>query len=283
MKNNLLETDSVQKIIDLALTEDIGSGDITTENIIPADKRAKAVLKVKGFGIIAGLPIAERVFKKLDPDIKWKYFYSDGAKVEADSIIAEFEGSYRALLSGERTALNFLQRMSGIATTTSRYVECLKGLNTKLLDTRKTVPGNRMLDKYAVSIGGGTNHRIGLFDMVLIKNNHITVAGGITKAIQSIKSKIHAAMKIEVETKDINEVKEALGAGADIIMLDNMTLEQMKEAVKFIDGNVMVEASGNITIDNVRSVAETGVDYISTGAITHSIKAMDISLYVVSL
>lgn len=283
MKNNLLDNELVEKIIDLALIEDIGSGDITTENIIPADKRAKAVIKVKGFGIIAGLPIAERVFKKLDPDVKWKNIYSDGAKVEADSIIAEFEGSYRALLCGERTALNFLQRMSGIATTTSRYVEALKGLNTKLLDTRKTAPGNRMLDKYAVSIGGGTNHRIGLFDMVLIKNNHITVAGGITNAIQSIKSKIQGNIKIEVETKNMGEVKEALSAGADIIMLDNMTLQQMKDAVKFIDGNVMVEASGNIIIDNIRDVAETGVDYISTGAITHSIKAMDISLYIVSL
>ena len=255
-------------------------GDISTNLLIPSDKKAAAFMKAKSDGIIAGLSVAERVFKKLDENLIWKQKFNDGDKVIKSDILVEFEGSYRAILTGERTALNFLQRMSGIATAASQFVEAVKGTNAKILDTRKTAPGLRALDKYAVKTGGGTNHRIGLFDMVMIKDNHIKVAGGILPAIVNVRKDLKAGIKIEVETSNLSEVEEALEAGADIIMLDNMTTEMMKRAVEKINGRAQVEASGNVTLKRVREIAETGVDFISIGALTHSVAAFDIGQYI---
>lgn len=273
-----LNKKNFEKVISTALKEDIGKRDVTTDLLIPKKEKAAASFIAKQDGIIVGLDIAKQVFKKLDEKIIWKNFVDDGAKVKAGTKIAEVKGSARALLSGERTALNFLQRMSGIATLTSVYVEKVSGTNAKILDTRKTVPGLRLFDKYAVKCGGGTNHRIGLYDMVMIKDNHIKAAGSITEAVKQIKKNLKRKMKIEVETANLDEVKEALNAGADIIMLDNMSLQEMKEAVATINGKTKVEASGKVNLENVRAVAETGVDYISVGALTHSVKALDISM-----
>jgi nicotinate-nucleotide pyrophosphorylase (carboxylating) len=231
--------------------------------------------------VIAGLPIAKRVFQKLDPTVVCVDNISDGEDIKPGDILSEINGGTRALLSGERLALNILQRLSGIATLTSKYVKAVEGLPVKVLDTRKTAPGLRVLDKYAVSAGGGYNHRFGLFDGVLIKDNHIRIAGGIADAVAAVRKKYRQKYKIEVETSDLEQVKEALIAGADIIMLDNMTPEQMRKAVRLIDRNALVEASGGITLRNVREVAETGVDCISVGALTHSASALDIGLYVV--
>jgi nicotinate-nucleotide pyrophosphorylase (carboxylating) len=236
----------------------------------------------KSAGIIAGLDVAAQVFRTLSPDIIWKAFVNDGDKVEKGDLILEITGAYRALLTGERLALNFLQRMSGIATMTANFVNAVSGYKTKILDTRKTVPGLRLLDKYAVMIGGGTNHRIGLYDMVLIKDNHIKVAGGISKAVAQIKKSVPDGIKIEVETTTIEEVNEALAAGVDIIMLDNMTNTTMADAVKIINGRAKVEASGNMTMERLKEVAATGVDYISIGALTHSVIAFDISMNIES-
>lgn len=268
----------IRHIVDYALNEDIGNGDITTNSLIPSDLKAKATMIAKSDGVIAGLEVAEYVFRTLDKDILWKTFVSDGDNIAKGTTILEITGSYRALLTGERLALNFLQRMSGIATMTANCVNTLNGYQTKILDTRKTVPGLRLLDKYAVLKGGGTNHRIGLYDMVLIKDNHIKVAGGITKAVAQIKKNIPANIQIEVETTTLDEVAEALSAGADIIMLDNMTTQTMAQSVILINGKAKVEASGNMTIDRLREVAATGVDYISIGALTHSVVALDISM-----
>ncbi|OGU62944.1 MAG: nicotinate-nucleotide diphosphorylase (carboxylating) [Ignavibacteria bacterium RBG_13_36_8] len=278
-----METDlknAAEKIIAIALEEDIKTGDITTDLIIPEKAKTKAYILAKEEGVIAGLPIAEMVFRKLDKNIGWKEEIKDGAHVKPGVVLARIEGSHRAILTGERTALNFLQRISGIATLTARYVDALKGFKTKILDTRKTFPGMRLLDKYAVEKGGGTNHRIGLYDMVLIKDNHIKVAGSITKAVEQIKGKVDSSIKIEVETTTLDEVKEALASGVDIIMLDNMTNEMMSEAVRVIGGRALVEASGSINIDRVKEITQTGVDFISVGALTHSVKALDIGLYI---
>lgn len=273
-----LDKSEIKKIIKRALKEDIAKGDITTNAII--SKKAKSIGRflVKSDGVICGLPIAKMVFEELDKNISFKMFYKDGDFVKAGTIAAEIKGSEKALLTGERTALNFMQRLSGIATMAHSYAEKLKGTSAQLLDTRKTVPGLRMLDKYAVKKGGGKNHRIGLFDMVLIKDNHIKAAGSITKAVSLIRKNYGNKFKIEVETKNIDEVREALETKADIIMLDNMDKEIMTEAVKIINGNAKTEASGNITIDNIAEVASTGVDFISVGALTHSVKALDISM-----
>jgi nicotinate-nucleotide pyrophosphorylase (carboxylating) len=268
---------NLDPIIAAGLEEDVKDGDITTNLLIPAKSRKKAVLIAKAQGIIAGLPVVEAVFKKLDPMIEFQTNINDGEKVTPGQQICCITGSFRALLTGERLALNFLQRMSGIATETAQYVEAVKAFGTKILDTRKTVPGLRLLDKYAVEAGGGTNHRIGLYDMVMIKDNHISVAGSISKAVEAIKPNIPPGMKIEVETTNIDEVSQAIHAGADIIMLDNMDNETMKKAVAMIGGRAKVEASGNMTLERVREVAATGVDYISIGALTHSVKALDIS------
>jgi len=282
MSKSELNFEELKSVIDYALIEDIGSGDITTNLLIPIDLQTKATMIAKSAGIIAGLDVAEYVFRTLSPDIIWKVFVNDGAKVEKGDLILEITGSYRALLTGERLALNFLQRMSGIATMTANFVNALSGYKTKILDTRKTVPGLRLLDKYAVMIGGGTNHRIGLYDMVLIKDNHIKVAGGISKAVAQIKKSVPDGIKIEVETTTIEEVKEALAAGVDVIMLDNMTNMSMADAVKIINGRAKVEASGNMTLERLKEVAATGVDYISIGALTHSVVAFDISMNIES-
>jgi len=282
MNKSKLNIDAIKSVVDYALKEDIGNGDITTNSLIPIDLQTKATMVAKSTGVIAGLAIAEYVFRTLDKDITWKTFVNDGDKVIKGDLILEISGSYRALLTGERVALNFLQRMSGIATMTAKYVEVLNDFKTKILDTRKTVPGLRLLDKYAVMTGGGTNHRIGLYDMVLIKDNHIKIAGGITKAVLQVKKNLPNGIKIEVETTTIEEVQEALAAGVDIIMLDNMTNSIMKESVKLIGDQAKVEASGNMTIERIKEVAATGVDFISIGALTHSVVALDISMNIES-
>ncbi|MFA7288466.1 MAG: carboxylating nicotinate-nucleotide diphosphorylase [Melioribacteraceae bacterium] len=273
-----LDKTEIKKIIKQALREDIAAGDITTNAIISKNAKTVGRILVKSDGIICGLKIAKMVFEELDKSISFKSFCKDGDFLKAGSVAAEVKGSERTLLTGERTALNFMQRLSGIATMAHSYSEKLKGTQTQLLDTRKTVPGLRLLDKYAVKTGGGKNHRIGLFDMVLIKDNHIKAAGSITKAVSLIRKKYDDKFKIEVETKNLDEVREALETKADIIMLDNMNKEMMKEAVKIINGKASTEASGNITIDNIAVAASTGVDFISVGALTHSVKALDISM-----
>jgi len=264
-------------LIDLALKDDVGDGDITTNNIVPSEIRRKAKMVAKTDGVVAGLPVAEMVFKKLDHDLIWNELTPDGTKVKSGDVLVEFEGSYRALLTGERTALNFLQRLSGIATMSAKYADAVKGFQTVILDTRKTLPGFNKLDKYAVKTGGASNHRHGLHDMAMIKDNHIEVAGGITAAVKAVRSSVDHGIKIEVETTTLAQVQEAIDAKADIIMLDNMDLETMRQGVELIAGRAKIEASGNITLERLRDVAATGVDYISIGALTHSVSAMDIS------
>lgn len=276
-----IKKEELERIISAALNEDIGKGDITTNSIVPLGAEAVAKIIAKENGIVAGLFVAEAVFKKLDPDIKWNSLVNEGGYVENMTTIAEVNGSLRTILTCERTALNFLQRMSGIATQTKKYVDIIKNTKTKIMDTRKTAPGLRMLDKYSVSCGGGANHRIGLYDMILIKDNHIKAAGSITNAVAEVRKYIQPGMKIEVETTDYLQIREALTLDIDIIMLDNMTPPQMKIAVEMINGKCLTEASGNIYLINVRQVAETGVDMISVGALTHSAKALDISLEII--
>ncbi len=275
MKLNKKELD---KIISEALREDIGNGDVTTNLIVPRKSVSEAFMIAKAEGIIAGLPVAKAIFQKLDKNFFWKNLVKEGDYVPAGTKIVQLKGTYRALLTGERTALNFLQRISGIATAASKYVERLEGLETVILDTRKTAPGLRMLDKYGVMMGGGTNHRQGLYDMVLIKDNHIKAAGGIIEAVRQIKNNLKKQIKIEVEVTNLDEVKSALDAGVDIIMLDNMSLKQMRKAVNLIDGRVKIEASGGVSLSSVRAIARTGVNFISVGALTHSVKALDISM-----
>jgi nicotinate-nucleotide pyrophosphorylase (carboxylating) len=264
-------------LIDLALKDDVGEGDITTDNIVPAEIRRKAKMVAKSDGVVAGLPVAEMVFKKLDHHLIWNELTPDGTKVKKGDVLVEFEGTYRALLTGERTALNFLQRLSGIATMSAIYADAVKDFQTVILDTRKTLPGFNKLDKYAVKTGGASNHRLGLHDMAMIKDNHIEVAGGITAAVKAVRASVEHGIKIEVETTTLAQVEEAIDAKADIIMLDNMDLETMRKGVQLIAGRAKVEASGNITLERLRDVAATGVDYISIGALTHSVSAMDIS------
>ena len=268
----------IDRLIDLAIEEDIATGDVTTDSIIPARSRAVAEMKMKADGVISGLGIARRVYERFEKDIVWDAKVKDGDAVKKGDIILRIEASYRCLLLGERLSLNILQRMSGIATETARYVRELAGTHTQLLDTRKTAPGLRVLDKLAVKQGGGTNHRMGLYDMVMIKDNHIKVAGGITQAVEAVRKNITAGIKIEVETTNLDEVREALAAQADIIMLDNMNNQDMAEAVKIIAGKAQTEASGNMSIPRLKEVAATGVDYISVGALTHSVTALDISM-----
>lgn len=268
---------SAEVLFDLAYAEDIGDGDITTNNLIDPGENRTAQLVAKADGVVAGLQVAEMVFKKFDKNIEWNVLLPDGSVVKPGDVIAEFKGNYRALLTGERKALNFLQRLSGIASYASRCMKEIEGTKVEILDTRKTLPGYRYLDKYAVRMGGASNHRFGLYDMVMIKDNHIQVAGGITEAVEAIRKKIPKSIKIEVETTTIEQVKEALAADVDIIMLDNMSSAMMKECVEIIDRRAKIEASGNMTTKRIRKVAHTGVDYISIGALTHSVKALDIS------
>ncbi|MFF2484472.1 carboxylating nicotinate-nucleotide diphosphorylase [Paenibacillus sp. NPDC058071] len=263
------------------LTEDIGNGDITTASTIPAGSQSKAVIHVKESGVVAGLPVAQLVFEVVDPSLRFEAKVKDGYRVEKGTVIAVVEGGTHSLLTGERLALNLMQRMSGIATKTSAFVEALAGLPVRLVDTRKTTPGHRQLEKYAVRVGGGANHRFGLYDAVMIKDNHIKGAGGITAAVQAARAHIPHTMKIEVETESFDQIEEALACGADIIMLDNMSAPQMTEAVARIKAHsphVIVEASGNVRLDTVRGIAECGVDVISVGGLTYSFQSLDISL-----
>lgn len=264
-------------LIDLALMDDVGEGDITTDNIVPSETRRKAKMVAKEDGVVAGLPIAEMVFRKLDHDLIWNERVEEGAKVKTGDVLAEFEGTYRALLTGERTALNFLQRLSGIATMSAKYADAVKEFQTVILDTRKTLPGFNKLDKYAVKKGGASNHRHGLHDMAMIKDNHIEVAGGIGAAVKAVRAGVEHGIKIEVETTNLAQVQEAIDAKVDIIMLDNMDNETMRKAVELIAGRAKIEASGNMTFERLHDVAATGVDYISIGALTHSVSALDIS------
>lgn len=268
---------NLKKIVQLALVEDIGPGDVTTEATIPIGSTSDAVMLAKQDLVLAGLDLSREVFHHLDPGIQFTPLAKDGDRIKSGTEIAKLTGKTRVLLSAERVALNLLQHMSGIATLTSKYVEQIKGTKAQVLDTRKTLPGLRQLEKYAVRIGGGKNHRMGLYDMILIKDNHIEAAGSITKAVESARKKM-PKLKIEVETRNLEEVREAVAAKADIIMLDNMPLEMMREAVKLINGRALVEASGNVMLEAIRAIAETGVDYISCGALTHSAPAADISM-----
>lgn len=273
--------EELKQLIRSWLAEDVGSGDITTETTIPASSISKAVIHIKDEGIIAGIPIAQLVFEIVDPTLRFHAFATDGDFVRKGTIIIEVEGSTRSLLTGERLALNLMQRLSGIATKTSTYVKALQGLPTRLVDTRKTTPGHRMLEKYAVTVGGGYNHRFGLYDAVMIKDNHIKGAGSITAAVKAARIKIPHTMKIEVETESMEQIQEALASGADIIMLDNMDATAMKEAVTMIKQqapHVIVEASGGITLDTIYEKAASGVDVISVGGLTYSFQALDISL-----
>lgn len=271
----------VIKLINNALREDVKNGDITTKATISKSKKAVGKFLIKADGVIAGLEIAKAAFKQVDPKVKFEIKIKDGSKVKSGDIAAIVSGKAQSLLTAERTALNILQRMSGIATSANLFAEKVNHTKAKVIDTRKTVPGLRTLDKLAVKLGGCANHRIGLYDMFLIKDNHIEVAGSITKAVEACvkyNKKYRAKFKIEVETKNLIEVEEALKTKADIIMLDNFEVNEMKKAVNLINGKCKVEASGGVNLDTIKSIAETGVDYISVGALTHSVKALDISL-----
>ncbi len=268
----------IHEIVMNALKEDMPLGDITTDNIVSEGDSSRAEFLAKQDAVIAGLDVAKYVFETLDSGVCFKAFVKDGDKVSKGDIIAEVSGPTRALLKGERTALNFMQRLSAIATMTNRYVNKVQGLPVKVADTRKTTPGLRLLEKYAVNAGGGTNHRFSLSDGVLIKDNHIVAAGGIKNAVERVRNSIPHTVKIEVEVESLEEVREALECKADIIMLDNMSNEQMAEAVKFIDKRALVEASGNISEETIYNVALTGVDIISIGKLTHSANSVDISM-----
>jgi len=267
-------------VITRALAEDVGSGDVTTDAIVPADLRGSADVVVREAGVICGLDQAFAVLLELDPTARIELLAQDGDRIEhPPQVVARLHASLRALLTGERTALNLLQRMSGIATTTRRYADLVAGTGVQLLDTRKTAPGLRALDKHAVACGGGTNHRAGLHDAVLIKDNHVTVAGGVPSAVERVRLR-HPGRPVEVEVDTLDQLQQALAAGADVILLDNMPPAQLRRAVATTAGRARLEASGGITTDTIREVAETGVDAISVGALTHSVRALDIALEV---
>jgi len=276
----IIQSKALKTLVDMAIAEDLGTGDITSEAIISNQIMVKAFLIAKAPGIIAGLPLADFIFSTIDKNCHFKALVKEGAHVEPKTKIAEVTGAYKSLLMAERTVLNFVQRFSGIATETALFVSQTKGTKTQILDTRKTLPAYRVLDKYAVKVGGGTNHRFGLYDMVMLKENHIEVAGGITNAVMQVRAKVNHNIKIEVETKNLEEVQEALSNGVDVIMLDNMPLDTMRKAVKLINGKLKVEASGNMTLNRIAEVAATGVDFISVGALTHSVDALDISMLI---
>lgn len=274
----MLTLQSVDSLLNLAFAEDIGVGDITTESTVSSSIKGIGSIIAKSSGIIAGLPVAEQTFKKSDSELFFHTYVEDGDKVNVGDNIAEVEGSAKSILIGERIALNFLQRLSGVATLTSKFVAAVANYDVKIVDTRKTTPGWRALQKYAVRVGGGHNHRFGLYDGVLIKDNHIVAAGGIRNAIQRARSMAPHTAKIEVEVESIEQVNEALDANADILLLDNMTPNNMTQVVKIVNRRAVTEASGGITIEDVQTVASTGVDLISVGALTHSSMPIDISL-----
>lgn len=282
-KNSLsLPENQLHTIIDLALNEDVGKGDITSDLLIPANLKAKATFIAKDEGVLAGIDVARLIFVRVDPDIKFKVLIKDGAQLKKGDIIATITGNARNILKAERTALNFLQRLSGIATQTAEYVTVIEDLPVRILDTRKTTPGLRLLEKYAVSMGGGQNHRFNLSDGILIKDNHLMAlqARGMTikEVVTQAKKDAPKGIKVEVEVTNLKQVDEAVSASADIIMFDNMSPAQMKRAIKKIPATIKTEASGGITMKTLRKAAETGVTYISVGALTHSVKALDISL-----
>ncbi len=274
----MLDMFLVDEVLLKALAEDIGTGDITTRSTVPSDKKIKGSFIAKEGGVICGLDITERIFYYTDPKIKLRAHVQDGEMVEKGTIIADISGSAQGILTGERVALNFIQRMSGIATRTRECVEAIKGTKAVISDTRKTTPGLRIIEKYAVKIGGGTNHRFNLSDGILIKDNHIKAAGGISAAVDAARKNAPHTLKIEVEVEDFEMIKEALDCKADIIMLDNMSIQDMKKAVGIIGDRALVEASGNMGEKDLAEVANTGVDIISIGALTHSVRSMDISL-----
>lgn len=272
----------IEELVDRTLAEDLGWGDVTTEAIIPAELTGKASMVAKARGMLAGIEVARLVFCRVDPAVQFDIIIPEGSGIQPGDLIAKLEGKVASILKGERTALNFLQRLSGIATETSRYVEAIKGLDSRIVDTRKTTPGMRVLEKYAVRVGGGHNHRLHLGDGVLIKDNHLAALRSQGLAMKDIISRARERapfnLKVEVEVRTAQEAVEAVEAGADIVMLDNMGLEEMRQAVQLVKGRALLEASGGITLDNVRRVAETGVDLISVGALTHSTRSLDISL-----
>ncbi len=275
----------LQELVRQALAEDLAWGDITTEALIPPEVSLRAQARTREAGVVAGLPVFAEVFRQLSPSISVSFCVCDGARVEAGQVLAEVTGEARAILMGERVALNLLQHLSGIATVTAQYVAALEGLPTRILDTRKTTPGLRMLEKYAVRMGGGMNHRYCLADAVLIKDNHLAILAaqgiGLGEAVRRARATVSPTVRVEVEVESVEDALQAVEAGADIVMLDNMSLAEMRRAVRAIGGRALVEASGNITLETVRRVAETGVDYISVGALTHSRDGLDIGLDVV--
>ncbi|WP_261303579.1 carboxylating nicotinate-nucleotide diphosphorylase [Paenibacillus andongensis] len=276
-----LNMELIRKHIRLWLEEDIGTGDVTTLTTIPLEHASKGIIHVKEDGIVCGLRIAQEVFAVVDASLRFETKVVEGSSVNKGTILAEVEGNTRSILLGERLSLNLMQRLSGIATKTREFVDALEGVPTRLVDTRKTTPGHRLLEKYAVRVGGGHNHRFGLYDAVMIKDNHIKGSGGITQAIQAARQQIPHTMKIEVEVENFDQLHEALAAGADIIMLDNMIPAKMKEAVTIIKSkapHIVVEGSGSVTPQTIKAMAETGVDVISVGRLTYSVAALDISL-----
>ena len=277
----MLNLRSLDPLIDLAFAEDIGIGDVTTEATVPSTQEGIGTLLAKSGGIVAGLPVAARVFARLDAKLTFRTLVRDGDAVKAGTPIAEVQGSAKTILMGERTALNFLQRLSGIATLTARFVEAVSDYDTKIVDTRKTAAGWRAVQKYAVRVGGGSNHRFGLYDGVLIKDNHIVAAGGVENAVRRAREIVPHTAKIEIEIETVDQVDEALAAGADILLLDNMPLGIMRGVVQEVGDRVITEASGGITLDQVQAVAATGVNLISVGALTHSAMPVDISLTLV--
>ncbi len=268
----------IDELIKKAITEDINYIDVSSAYLFGDDDRTEAYFVSKADGILCGIEVALRVFSLLDNTLEYTLYKHDGDEIKAGDLIAEFSGKTLKLLEGERTALNLLQHMSGVASMTNAAVKAIEGTNSTIADTRKTLPGLRAIQKYAVTCGGGHNHRYNLSDAAMLKDNHIDAGGGITKTVKTLREKIGHTVKIEVETRTLDEVREAVSAGADIIMLDNMSLETMQEAVKIIDGRALTEASGNVTLENIRTVAQAGVNIISMGAITHSVKAFDISM-----
>jgi nicotinate-nucleotide pyrophosphorylase (carboxylating) len=277
-----LPTEEIQRAVRMALAEDLGTGDVTTQAVVPKTAKASAVMVARESLVLAGIPLAEAAFRELSPEIRLDRCLEDGARAEAGQPLLRIKGAAQAILSGERVALNFVQRLSGIATLTAQFVEVLKGTGTEILDTRKTTPGLRLLEKYAVTCGGGQNHRRGLSDMILIKDNHLatlreTAPNPIAVAVKRAQAKF-PKMRIEVEAETLEQVAQAAEAGADVVMVDNMEPKQIRAAVRLVNGRAKIEASGGVSLANVRAIAETDVDFISVGAITHSARSVDIAL-----